>query len=87
MAQHYFGFEVEEREVPVAELSSFKEAALCGTAAVLSPIQKIVDHNREIQFSGTQNGLGAVTKKLYDTLVGIQMCEVEAPEGWIYTVE
>ena len=87
VAQHYFGFEVEEREVPVAELSSFKEAALCGTAAVLSPIQKIVDHNREIQFSGTQNGLGAVTKKLYDTLVGIQMCEVEAPEGWIYTVE
>lgn len=87
VAKEYLGLEVEEREVPLTELPTFKEAALCGTAAVLSPIQKVVNKGEEISFVGTQNGLGEVTRKLYETLIGIQMCEIEAPEGWIYTVE
>ena len=27
-----------------------------------------------------------VTKKLYDTLTGIQMGRLEAPEGWIHKI-
>lgn len=87
VAKEYFGYEVQEREVPVSELSEFKEAALCGTAAVLSPIKTVVKDQEQIHFEGTQNGLGEVTRKLYETLIRIQMCEIEAPEGWIYTVE
>ena len=43
VAKHYLGLEVEEREVPLEELGSFEEAGLCGTAAVISPVGKIVD--------------------------------------------
>lgn len=87
VAKEYFGYEVEEREVPLTELSQFKEAALCGTAAVLSPIKTVVQDGKETHFKGTQNGLGEVTKKLYETLMAIQMCEIEAPKGWIYTIQ
>ena len=54
VAEHYLGLEVEEREVYFDEVKDFAECGLCGTAAVISPIGKIVDHGREICFaSGT----------------------------------
>ena len=81
VAEHYLGMEVEHREVYFDEVKDFAEAGLCGTAAVISPIGKIVDHGKEI-LSGMEE-MGPVTKKLYDTLTGIQMGRIEAPEGWI----
>ena len=86
VAKEYLGLETEEREVFLSEVEEFKECALCGTAAILSPVGKIVDHGREIIMKGSSNGLGEITKKLYDTLIGIQLGTVEAPEGWIKTV-
>lgn len=83
VAEHYLGMTVEHREVLFDELKDFAEAGLCGTAAVISPIGKIVDHGREICFPSGMNEMGPVTKKLYDTLTGIQMGHIEAPEGWI----
>lgn len=86
VAKEYLGLEVEEREVPVAELSEFAECGLCGTAAVISPVGKVVDHGKEICFPSGMKDMGPITKKLYETLTGIQMGKIEAPEGWIYKI-
>ena len=83
VAEHYLGMEVEHREVYFNEVKDFAEAGLCGTAAVISPIGKIVDHGKEILIPSGMEEMGPVTKKLYDTLTGIQMGRIEAPEGWI----
>ncbi|MDD6603131.1 MAG: branched-chain amino acid aminotransferase [Eubacteriales bacterium] len=83
VAEKYLGLEVEQREVYVDELKDFAECGLCGTAAVISPVGKIVNHGEEICFPSGMEEMGPVTKKLYDTLTGIQMGEIEAPEGWI----
>lgn len=83
VAKDYLGLEVEERPVAKEELKDFAEAGLCGTAAVISPIGKIVDHGTEICLPSGMEEMGPVTKKLYDTLTGIQMGRIEAPEGWI----
>lgn len=83
VAKEYLGLEVEEREVYLSELSDFAECGLCGTAAVISPIGKIVDHGKEICLPSGMSDMGKTTKKLYDTLTGIQMGRIEAPKGWI----
>ena len=83
IAEHYLGMKVEHREVYFDEVKDFAEAGLCGTAAVISPIGKIVDHGKEILIPSGMEEMGPVTKKLYDTLTGIQMGRIEAPEGWI----
>ena len=83
VAEHYLGMEVEHREVYFDEVKDFAEAGLCGTAAVISPIGKIVDHGKEILIPSGMEEMGPVTKKLYDTLTGIQMGRIEAPEGWV----
>ncbi len=83
VAKDYLGLEVEERPVAKEELKDFAEAGLCGTAAVISPIGKIVDHGTEICLPSGMEEMGSITKKLYDTLTGIQMGRIEAPEGWI----
>ena len=83
VAEHYLGMKVEHREVYFDEVKDYAEAGLCGTAAVISPIGKIVDHGKEILIPSGMEEMGPVTKKLYDTLTGIQMGRIEAPEGWI----
>ncbi len=87
VAEHYLGLKAEERDVYMEEVKDFKECALCGTAAVLSPVGKIVDHGKEILMPAGMEQMGEITKKLYDTLTGIQMGRIEAPEGWIKVIE
>ena len=87
VAKEYLGLEVEERPVHKDELKDFAECGLCGTAAVISPVGKIVDHGTEICLPSGMSEMGPITKKLYDTLTGIQMGRIEAPEGWIYEVK
>ncbi|MCR4750220.1 MAG: branched-chain amino acid aminotransferase [Lachnospiraceae bacterium] len=87
VAKEYLGLEAEEREVYFDELKDMAECGLCGTAAVISPVGKIVDHGKEICLPAGMNEMGPVTKKLYDTLTGIQMGRIEAPEGWIRVIE
>lgn len=86
VAEHYLGLQAEEREVRLDEVKDFKECALCGTAAVLSPVGKIVDHGKEILLPSGMNEMGEITRKLYDTLTGIQMGRIEAPDGWIKVI-
>lgn len=87
VAKEYLGLETEEREVTLEEVPEFTECGLCGTAAVVSPVGKIVNHGKEICFASGMEEMGPVTKKLYDTLTGIQMGRIEAPEGWIHVIE
>lgn len=87
VAEHYLGMEVEHREVLLSEVKDFAECGLCGTAAVISPVGKIYDHGEEICFPSGMEEMGPTIKKLYDTLTGIQMGRIEAPEGWIYEVK
>ena len=87
IAEHYLGLEVEEREVYADELKDFAECGLCGTAAVISPVGKVVDHGKEICFPSGMEKMGPITQKLYDTLTGIQMGRIEAPEGWLKVIE
>lgn len=83
VAEHYLNMQVEQREVYFDEVKDFAECGLCGTAAVISPVGRIVDHGKEISLPSGMDEMGPVTKKLYDTLTGIQMGHLEAPEGWI----
>ena len=87
VAQHYLGLKVEEREVYLEELKDFAECGLCGTAAVISPVGRIDDHGKSINFPSGMDAPGEITKKLYDTLTGIQYGKIEAPEGWIRRID
>lgn len=87
VAKEYLGLEVEEREIYLEEVKDFTECGLCGTAAVISPVGKIVDHGKEICFPSGMTQMGPVIQKLYDTLTGIQMGRIEAPEGWLKVIE
>lgn len=86
VAEKYLGMEVEHRPVRFDEVSEFAECGLCGTAAVISPVGAIDDHGKKICFPSGMEEMGPVTKKLYDTLTGIQMGRIEAPEGWIVEI-
>lgn len=87
VAKEYLGLETEEREVRKEELKDFAECGLCGTAAVISPVGKIVDHGTEICLPSGMADMGPITKKLYETLTGIQMGRIEAPQGWIQEIK
>lgn len=87
VAEKYLGMTVEHREVYFDEVKDFAECGLCGTAAVISPVGKIDDHGKEICLPSGMDDMGPVTKKLYDTLTGIQMGRIEAPEGWIKEIK
>lgn len=77
------GFKVEHRKVALTELADFAEAGLCGTAAVICPVGKVVDHGKEYVLNEGKDTMGPVLTKLYETLRGIQLGTVEGPEGWI----
>ena len=87
VAEHYLGMKVEHREVDFDEVKDFAECGLCGTAAVISPVGKIVDHGKEICFPSGMEKMGPVIQKLYDTLTGIQMGRIQAPKGWLKVIE
>lgn len=85
LAKHYLGLEAEERDCYINNLDEFAEAGACGTAAVISPIGAI-DYRDQHHVFFSETEVGPITKKLYETMVGIQYGDVEAPEGWIVNV-
>ncbi|MBL4930954.1 branched-chain amino acid aminotransferase [Clostridium paridis] len=85
VAKEYLGLETEERDVFVENLDEFKEAGACGTAAVITPIGGI-EYKDKLHVFYSETEVGPITKKLYDTLYGIQIGDVKAPEGWIFEV-
>jgi branched-chain amino acid aminotransferase len=86
IAEHFLGMEVEIKDANINQLDEFKEAGACGTAAVITPIGRIDYHgDQHVFYSETE--VGPVTKKLYDTLVGLYYGDIEGPEGWITIIE
>ena len=83
VAKDYLGIEVEERKVHKNELKDFVEVGLCGTAAVISPIGQITNHEEVINVPSGMQEIGPVLGKLRVTLTGIQMGEIDAPSGWV----
>ena len=85
------GYEVEERLLSVEELvdamksGRLEEAWGCGTAAVVSPIGKLMYEGVEYVINNGE--IGEVTAKLYDTLTGIQWGTREDTYGWIYKID
>lgn len=86
VGEHYLGLNVIERKVALEEVKDFKEAALCGTAAVLAPIGEIHTKDGVIALPSGMDKMGEISGKLRETLTGIQACEIEAPEGWVVEV-
>lgn len=87
VAKEYLKIEVEERKIDKAELPNFVEAGLCGTAAVISPIGEIDDHDKKIMLPSGMEKCGQVMQKLRDTLTGIQMGTEKAPDGWVVEIK
>ena len=78
-----FGMKVEERPIPVEELSDFEEAGACGTAAVITPIHSVSDTAKDKTYTfGDSDKPGPIITRLYETLVGIQNGDLEDPYGW-----
>lgn len=86
VAKDYLGMGVEERDVYVDRLDEFTEAGACGTAAVITPIGGI-EYKGKLHVFYSEKEVGPVTRKLYDTLCGIQLGDIRAPEGWIFEVK
>lgn len=88
----HLGMEVERREVPVSELSTFEEVGECGTAVVITPVHKLVDKpflesDEETVYTYGDGKCGPKSLKLYNYIVSIQKGEIEDPFGWITYVE
>jgi branched-chain amino acid aminotransferase len=82
------GMKVEQRNIPVEELATFEEAGACGTAAVISPIERIDDYDKEISYVFSKDGNpGAISEKLYKKLQAIQYGDEPDTHGWITIVE
>jgi branched-chain amino acid aminotransferase len=82
------GMKTERRQVPVDELSTFAEAGACGTAAVISPIAKIFDPEKNIIYEYCKDGEpGPQSLRLYNKLVSIQNGDESDPFGWVTIVE
>jgi len=82
------GLKVEQRAVPVEELATFEEAGACGTAAVISPIERIDDYDMKISYVFSPDGKpGPISDKLYHKLRGIQYGDEPDTHGWVTIVD
>jgi branched-chain amino acid aminotransferase len=82
------GMKIERRPVEVKELSEFDEVGACGTAAVITPIRKIIDPDENMIYEFCQgNEPGPVCKKLYARLTAIQFGDEEDKFGWITIID
>ena len=78
------GYKTERRPIHIDELNTFEEAGACGTAAVITPIRKIVDETTNTTFSYSEDGEpGEVSTKLYQRLQAIQSGDIEDTHNWV----
>ena len=82
------GLKVEQRHVAVEELATFEEAGACGTAAVISPIERIDDYDENKSYVFSKDGKpGMVSEMLYKKLRGIQYGDEPDTHGWITVID
>lgn len=81
------GLKVERREIPVEELATFEEAGACGTAAVISPVERIDDYDTKESYVFSKDGKpGPICDKLYHKLQAIQYGNELDLHNWITIV-
>ena len=80
------GLKVTRRRIRLEELADMSEAAACGTACVISPIDKVVDTEKGVTYSFGDEP-GPVLSKLYHALKDIQYGRTEDKYGWTEIVE
>jgi len=81
------GLKVERRQIPEEELSTFEEAGACGTAAVISPIERIDDLENKKSYIISKDGQpGPISTKLYNKLRNIQYGIEPDEHGWTRVV-
>ncbi|WP_104751490.1 branched-chain amino acid aminotransferase [Helicobacter salomonis] len=85
LAKEHLGLEVVEGDVFINALEEYSEAGVCGTAAVIVPVGGI-SYQGKLHVFYSQEQAGPITKKLYETLVGMQFGDLQAPQGWITKV-
>lgn len=82
------GMAVERRPIPETELSSFEEAGICGTAAVISPVERIDDLEENKSYSFVKDGqAGPTSTLLYNKLRAIQYGNEPDTHNWITIIE
>jgi branched-chain amino acid aminotransferase len=89
-AARKLGWEVEERSVSFQEVvdGKFDEVAACGTAAIITPVRKIVRGDQEILIGdGKQTDIGEGFEKLYNEYRGVQGGDIEDSYGWMWPKE
>ena len=81
------GMTVERRQIPEEELATFEEAGACGTAAVISPIERIDDPETGRSYVFSKDGKpGPISTKLYNKLIAIQYGIEPDIHGWTRVV-
>ncbi|KAL9450180.1 hypothetical protein AB3S75_012000 [Citrus x aurantiifolia] len=78
-----YGFQVEERAIPVDELLEADEVFCTGTAVVVAPVGSITYRGKRIEF---KTGAQSVCRELYSTLVGIQTGLIKDNKGWTFEI-
>lgn len=82
------GLKIEQRQIPEEELETFEEAGACGTAAVISPIERIDDVEENKSFIFAKDGkAGPISTALYEKLRGIQYGDEADIHGWITVID
>jgi branched-chain amino acid aminotransferase len=82
------GLKTEIRPIPFDEVGTFEEVGQCGTAAVISPVGRIDDLDKNESYSFSKDGEpGPVSKKLYHKLRAIQYGDEPDPYGWVTILE
>jgi branched-chain amino acid aminotransferase len=82
------GLKVEKRPIPAEELGTFEEVGICGTAAVISPVKRIYDHDLQKEYRFCPDGNpGPFSVRLYNRLRAIQYGDEADPFGWVEVLE
>ncbi|MBQ9340335.1 MAG: branched-chain amino acid aminotransferase [Paludibacteraceae bacterium] len=81
-----FNIDVEERQIPVEELSMFQETAAVGTGAAISPISRIYDPDKQLTYE-YGDAPGPVCCRLFNTLRDIQFGRAEDNHGWCTIID
>ncbi len=82
IAAEEFNMDVIKRPVPIKELKTFKEVGACGTAAVITPIEKIATDEQTLTYPKATNQ-NSITARLHNRLKNIQFGDETPPKGWI----
>lgn len=86
IAEKRLGLETSEEDIYIDELDKYSEAGACGTAASVTPIGGI-QYKDDFHIFYSETEVSPIVEKLYNEIVGIQFGDIEAPEGWIQTIE